>query len=335
MAVMPGRSDEFVRISRYLAPLTEGFAGAFQLTDDAAVIGPMAGRDIVTTTDTMVAGVHFIGDERPDLIAAKLLRVNLSDLAAMGAVPLAYLLNIALPDSIDDDWIKAFAAGLAADQSAFGITLAGGDSVATPGPPTLTITAFGTVETGQAIRRLGAQPEDVIYVSGTIGDAAVGLRSLHEEVAGLTSEMRDELIGRYRLPRPRVGLGQRLARLASAAIDISDGLAADLSHLLAASGVGAEVDAGAVPLSDAVRAVLDREPDLLTTVLTGGDDYELLFTVAPGYAARIVKIAADLSLPLTPIGRIVADRTLTITAPDGTEMHLARKGWVHGRDGRG
>lgn len=331
---MSSRSDEFARISRYLAPLTEGFAGAFQLTDDAAVIAPMPGRDIVATSDTMVSGVHFIGDERPDLIAAKLLRVNLSDLAAMGATPLAYLLNIALPDLIDDDWIKSFTSGLSADQSAFGITLAGGDSVATPGPPTLTVTAFGTVETGRAIRRSGAQPEDIIFVSGAIGDAAIGLRALHEEVAGLTSDSRGELIGRYRLPRPRVGLGLRLVGLASAAIDISDGLAADLSHLLAASGVGAEVNATDVPVSDAARTVLDHEPDMLTTVLTGGDDYELLFTVAPGYAARIVKISADLSLRLTPIGRVVADLGLRITAPDGTDLPLVRKGWVHGQGGK-
>ncbi len=328
---MPDRSDEFVRISRYFAPLTEGFPGAFGLTDDAAVIAPMPERDIVVTTDTMIAGVHFIGDERPDLIAAKLLRVNLSDLAAMGATPLAYMLNIALPASIGDDWLRAFAEGLAADQAAFAVTLAGGDSVTTPGPSVLTITAFGTVEAGRAVRRSAAQVEDIVYVSGTIGDGAIGLKLLHDEVPGLSPDKRDELIGRYRLPRPRIGLGLRLVGLASAAIDISDGLAADLMHVLAASGVGAEIDAASVPLSDAARAVLDREPDLLATVLTGGDDYELLFTVAPGYAAKIVKIATDISLPLTPIGRIVADRELHITAPDGTEMQLARKGWVHGR----
>ncbi|MDH3228452.1 MAG: thiamine-phosphate kinase [Alphaproteobacteria bacterium] len=327
---MSDRSDEFMRIARYLAPLTEGFAGAFQLTDDAAVIAPMADRDIVVTTDTMIAGVHFIGDERPDLIAAKLLRVNLSDLAAMGAMPLAYTLNIALPDSIDDDWLQAFAEGLAADQAAFAITLAGGDSVTTPGPLALTITAFGTVGVGQAIRRSGAQAGDIVYVSGTIGDGAIGLKLLHEEVAGLTPDRRDELIGRYRLPRPRINLGLRLVGLASAAIDISDGLAADLTHVLEASGVGAEIDAAAVPLSDAARTVLDRAPDLLAIVLTGGDDYELLFTVAPGYAAKIVKIATDLSLPLTAVGRIVADRALHIAGPDGTEMQLSRKGWVHG-----
>jgi thiamine-monophosphate kinase len=313
-----------------LAPLTEGFAGAFGLTDDAAVIAPMADRDIVVTTDTMVAGVHFIGDERPDLIAAKLLRVNLSDLAAMGATPLAYMLNMALPNSIGDSWLQSFVKGLAADQAAFAIALAGGDSVATPGPLALTITAFGTVEVGQAIRRSAAQPEDIVYVSGTIGDGAIGLILLHEEVEGVSADKRDELIGRYRLPRPRVGLGLRLVGLASAAIDISDGLAADLMHILDTSGVGAEIDATAVPLSDAARTVLDRQPDLLATVLTGGDDYELLFTVAPGYAAKTVRIANDLALPLTPIGRIVANRELHIAGPDGTEMQLPRKGWVHG-----
>lgn len=327
---MPGKSDEFVRIARYFAPLTEGFPGAFGLTDDAAVLSSMADRDIVVTTDTMIAGVHFIGDERADLIAAKLLRVNLSDLAAMGATPLAYVLNIALPDSIDDDWVQAFVEGLAADQAAFGITLAGGDSVATPGPLTLSVTAFGSIESGQAIRRSGAQAEDIVYVSGTIGDAAIGLRLLHDEMAGVSPDRRDELIGRYRLPRPRIGLGLRLVGLANAAVDVSDGLAADLVHILDASGVGAEINAASVPLSDGVRAILDMEPGLLTTVLTGGDDYELLFTAAPGYAARVVKIAADLSLPVTAIGRIVADPGLRITGPDGTEMRLPRKGWVHG-----
>ncbi len=327
---MPGKSDEFTRIARFFAPLTEGFPGAFGLTDDAAVIAPMADRDIVVTTDTMVAGVHFIGDERPDLIAAKLLRVNLSDLAAMGASPLTYVLNIALPDSIDDDWVKVFVAGLAADQAAFAVTLAGGDSVATPGPLTLTITAFGSVETGRAIRRSGARDEDIVYVSGSIGDAAIGLKLLHDEVAGLSPDRRDELIGRYRLPRPRIGLGLRLVGLANAAIDISDGLAADLTHILDASGVGAEINAASVPLSEGVRTVLQNEPELLATVLTGGDDYEILFTVPPGYAARVVKIASDLSLPLTPIGRIVPAGGLRIAAPDGTELHLPRKGWVHG-----
>lgn len=323
------RSGEFERIARFFAPLTEGFPGAFGLTDDAAVIAPMAGRDIVVTTDTAVSGIHFMGDDSPGVIAARLLRVNLSDLAAMGASPLAYTLNIALPGDVNDDWIAAFSQGLRADQEAYSIALAGGDSVSTPGPLTLTITAFGTVAAGRALRRSGAQPEDIVYVSGTIGDAALGLRILSDGGGSLDDDQRDELIGRYRLPRPRVGLGSRLLGLATAAIDVSDGLAADLEHILAASGVGAEIDAATVPLSRAARAVLDADPGLIESVLTGGDDYEILFTVAPGYAGRIAALASDLDLPLTPVGRIVKGAGLRIAGAEGDELTLSRKGWQH------
>ena len=240
----------------------------------------------------MVAGVHFLGDEAPGLIAAKLLRVNLSDLAAMGATPLAYTLNLALPDGIGDDWLKAFADGLMADQRAFDISLAGGDSVSTPGPATLTVTAMGSVETGTALRRAGAQAGDIVYVSGTIGDGALGLKLLRGELAGLSEEHADELIGRYRLPRPRIGLGVRLAGLASAAIDISDGLAADLAHILDASATGAEIEAATVPLSAPPQGRWSRDAGCMETILTGGDDYELLFTAAPGYAGRVAALAA-------------------------------------------
>lgn len=359
---MTAHLGEFERIAQILAPLAEGFPGALGLTDDAALIAPPPGRELAVTTDTMVEGVHFIGDEPPGLIAAKLLRVNLSDLAAMGAAPLAYWLNMSLPAATGDDWLRAFAAGLAADQRAFDIALAGGDSTGTPGPVCLTLTAMGSVPQGRALRRGGAGEGDIVYVSGSIGDAALGLKILkgrpsyaeaseglpsyaeasegrkasedrkasEGSLADLSEEDKGELVGRYRLPRPRVGLGLRLVGMASAAIDISDGLAADLGHILDASGVGAEIEATAVPLSEAARNVLDRAPELLTTVLSGGDDYELLVVMAPGYAGKVERIANDLSLPLTPIGRIVADRKLTITGPDGTEMELPRKGWVHG-----
>lgn len=327
---MPGRRGEFERIAQFFAPLTQGFPGALGLTDDAALITPPPGRDLAVTTDTMVAGVHFIGDEPPGLIAAKLLRVSLSDLAAMGATPLAYTLNIALPDSIDDDWLRAFADGLAADQRAFDISLAGGDSVSTPGPMTLTITAFGSVETGRALRRSGAQEGDIVYVSGSIGDGALGLRVLRGELTGLSKAHADELIGRYRLPRPRVGLGARLLGLASATIDISDGLAADLGHVLEASGMGAEIDAATVPLSPPATKALSADLSVMETILTGGDDYELLFTAAPGYAGRVAALARDLSLPLTPIGRITADGGLGVLGADGETKVLARRGWTHG-----
>lgn len=324
------RSGEFERISKFFAPLTEGFPGAFGLTDDAAVIAPMEGRDIVVTTDTAVAGVHFPCDESPGLIAAKLLRVNLSDLAAMGASPLAYTLNVALPAEVDDDWLGAFAQGLRNNQEAFSLTLAGGDSVSTPGPLTLTITAFGTVAANGALRRSGAQLDDVIYVSGTIGDAALGLKLLRGELNGIDDVQRDELVGRYRLPRPRIGLGSRLLGLATAAVDVSDGLAADLEHVLSASGAGAEIEAGMVPLSQGASALLSADGGLIETVLTGGDDYEILFTVAPGYAGRIAALASDLDLQLTAIGRIVEGPGLYVRGLDGRELMLPRKGWQHG-----
>jgi thiamine-monophosphate kinase len=328
---MADRGNEFDRIARYFAPLTQGFPGAFGLTDDAALISPPPGRDLAVTTDTMVAGVHFLGDEAPGLIAAKLLRVNLSDLAAMGATPLVYTLNIALPDSIDDGWLKAFAEGLAADQRAFDISLAGGDSVSTSGPVCLTVTAIGSVEAGKALRRSGARAGDLVYVSGTIGDGSLGLKILRGELAGLSEEHTSELVGRYRLPRPRVGLGARLAGVASAVIDISDGLAADLSHILDAAGAGAEIEAATVPLSAPAAAALAGDAGLIETILTGGDDYELLFTVAPGYAGRVAALAGDLALPLTPIGRITAGGGLQVTGVDGEALRLGRRGWEHGK----
>jgi thiamine-monophosphate kinase len=347
---MPGGLGEFGRIAQFFAPLAEGFPGALGLIDDAALITPPPGRELAVTTDTMVAGVHFMGDEPPGLIAAKLLRVNLSDLASMGAAPLAYTLNIALPDSIDDDWLKAFAEGLAADQRAFDISLAGGDSVSTPGPACLTVTAMGSVEAGRALTRAGARDGDIVYVSGTIGDAALGLRAMRGELTGLGEEQAHELIGRYRLPRPRVGLGQRLIGLASAAVDISDGLVADLGHVLDASGrvvaklaagalrgeaagegaaLGAEIEAATVPLSAAAAAALRGDAGLMETILTGGDDYELLFTVAPGYAGRVEALAKDLDLPLTPVGRITKGGGVRVIGPDGEPMRFAKAGWEH------
>jgi thiamine-monophosphate kinase len=326
---MTGKSGEFERIARIFAPLAEGFPGAFGLTDDAALVTPGAGRELVVTTDTMVAGIHFIGDEDSGEIAAKLLCVNLSDLAAMGAAPLAYMLNIALPGDIDDAWLERFSAGLERIQSSFAVALAGGDSVATPGALTLTITAFGEVASGQALRRSGAEAGDIVYVSGTIGDAALGLKALRGELTGLSSEHSNELIGRYRLPRPRVELGTRLAGSASAAIDVSDGLAADLGHILEASGVGAEIDAAAVPLSEPAAAALRNDAGLMEVILTGGDDYELLFTVAAGGESRVAALSSELSLPLTAIGRIISGGGLTVVAGNGEPMILARRGWEH------
>lgn len=326
---MPAKSGEFSRIARFFAPLAAGFPGALGLSDDAALIRPQVGYDLVVTTDTIVAGVHFIGDEPPGAIAAKLLRVNLSDLAAMGAVPRFYTLNIALPPEIDDAWLAAFAEGLGADQAAFGIVLAGGDSVSTAGPVTLTVTAFGEVTAGKALLRSGATAGDSVFVSGTVGDAALGLMILRGDLDLPDDEARRHLTGRYWRPLPRVRLGPRLTGLASAAIDVSDGLVADLGHIVAASGVGAIVHAASLPLSPAARRCVEERPELLETCLGGGDDYEILFT-APGAARPAIEtLARDLDLPITEIGRVVGEFGVQVIDAGGQEVAVAHAGWEH------
>jgi thiamine-monophosphate kinase len=324
------KTGEFERIATFFAPLAAGFPGALGLTDDAAILRPAEGAELVVTTDTIVAGVHYIGDEPPGLVAQKLLRVNLSDLAAKGARPVAYTLNIALPPELEDAWLERFCAGLAADQQRFGIALAGGDSVATPGPVTLTITAFGEIAAGGMLRRSGARPGDRIYVSGTIGDGALGLKVLRGRLAGIAASQRDALVERYRLPQPRVACGARLVGIAHAAMDISDGLVADLGHIADMSGVAAVVEAASVPLSTAAAAALEIEPEMRDAVLGGGDDYELLYTAPPDAASSMAAPAAELGLPLTAIGRIEAGRGVRVVDAAGAEIALARAGYTHG-----
>jgi thiamine-monophosphate kinase len=314
---------EFDFIAHRLRPLATA-AGALDLTDDAALLDLAPGQQLVLTKDAMVAGVHFLADDPPGQIAQKLLRVNLSDLAAMGAAPLGYLLALARAKTIGDDWLAGFCAGLAADNAAFGISLLGGDTVATPGPLTLSLTAIGAAPAGAALLRRGAAPGDDVWVSGTLGDAALGLRVLQGEL-DVTEPARAFLIERYRLPRPRLALGQALRGLASAAIDVSDGLVADLGHILEVSGVGAEVHAGALPLSDAARGL----PGARDAALSGGDDYELLFTAPPERRAAIGALARRLDLPLSRIGAIRAEPGLLILDETGRELAVRRTGWQH------
>jgi len=298
-------SDEFTRIARFFAPLAAGFPGAYGLTDDAARLELEPGEAAIVTTDALVAGVHFIGDEAPALIARKALRVNLSDLAAKGARPLGYTLAAVLPSAIDDAWLADFVDGLAADQAEFGISLMGGDSVATPGPLTLSITALGAVR-GAMLRRAGARPGDRVWVSGTLGDAALGLAVLRGRGPGLDDAARAYLTDRYRLPRPRLALGRGLAGLATAGLDVSDGLVADLGHIAATSGVGALIERDRLPLSSAAAAAVAADPGAWAAVLGGGDDYELLFTVPQEKHDIMVKAASAAGTPVTIIGEIVA-----------------------------
>lgn len=329
MAERPKRG-EFERIADFFAPLAAGFPGAFGLTDDAAVIAPRPGHELVVTTDTIVAGVHYVGDEAPELVAAKLLRVNLSDLAGKGAVPLAYTLNVAFPAALEDDWIAAFTQGLAADQAEFGIALAGGDSVSTPGPVTLTLTAFGELPAGSMLRRNGAKPGDTVYVSGSIGDGALGLLIARGGLTTLDPADRTMLLDRYRRPQARVALGPRLRGIAHASADISDGLVADLGHIADTSGVAAQIDAADVPLSAAARRAVQGDPALLTTVLTGGDDYELIFTAPADSATALEAPAQETGVPITAVGRIEAGHGVSLIDAAGAPIALARQGYTHG-----
>ena len=325
---LPG---EFELIERFFAPLAASAPGAIGLRDDAALIDLPPGHQLVVTADALVAGVHFRDDDPADLVARKALRVNVSDLAAKGARPYAYFLTVAFSPSVDGAWVERFAAGLAADQAEYGLALMGGDTTATPGPTTLSITALGLVRDGLFLRRAGAAAGDQVFVSGTVGDGALGLRVLDGRLNGLSEANRRFLIERYQLPRPRPALGLALAaeRLASAALDVSDGVAADLGHLAEASNLGAVIEAARLPLSPAARAAVTADPSLWGLIVSGGDDYEIMFTAAPDKVGAVAGLARGLDLALTPIGRMEPGKGVRVLEPAGAVMALERTGYRH------
>lgn len=318
----PAPLGEFERIGRFFRPLAA--PGALGLTDDAALLAPAPGHVLVVTADALVEDVHFRAADPPDLVARKMLRVNLSDLAAMGARPLGYVMTTALPRRCGTDWLAGFSAGLAADQAEFGIGLLGGDSVATPGPITLSLTAFGEVPVGQAIRRNGARPGDGVFVTGTVGDGALGLCALQ---GGLPEDLSDAdrafLADRYLLPRPRTAVGPALRGVATAMLDVSDGLVGDLGHIAQTSGVGAEIERDRVPLSPAARAAVTRDSALWGAILGGGDDYELLFT-ARTEAPDVVR-----GVPVHRIGRVVAGAGVRVLDDAGRSVTVPGSGYRH------
>jgi thiamine-monophosphate kinase len=318
---------EFERIRRFFAPLAG--PGALGLLDDAALIDCGAGRRLVVTADAIVEGVHYLPDDPPELVARKLLRVNLSDLAAMGARPLQYLLTTALPAARGADWVAAFARGLEEDQRRFQVSLLGGDSVATPGPAALSLTAIGEVAAGMEIRRSGALVGDLVWVSGTVGDAYLGLAVLRGAFSQLAPEHRAGLVHRFRIPEPRVELGPRLTGIAHAMIDVSDGLLADLGHICETSQVSARVELEALPLSAAARAIADRQGHLRASLATGGDDYELLFTAHAGATKAIKELSLGLGLPITVIGSIERGEGVRLVDSEGRALAVDHAGYRH------
>jgi thiamine-monophosphate kinase len=326
---MANRPGEFDLIKSLLAPLAKTFPGAMALTDDAAVFAPRAGHEVVVTKDAVVAGVHFLTTESPEAIAARALSVNLSDLAAMGATPTTYFMALMLPEELDADWLGRFTGQLAAQQEAYGIALAGGDTVSTPGPLAITITALGEVPAGTALIRGGACSGDDIYVSGCIGDATLGLALLKKDLAIADENDRRALIARHRTPMPRLRLGQSLRGLASAAIDVSDGLVADLEHICTASGVGAEVRLASIPLSPPARRLLTDGPAWFDKMLSGGDDYELIFSAPPASAGDISNAAREADVAISRIGQITERRELRWIDENGQPRIFASGGWKH------
>jgi thiamine-monophosphate kinase len=304
------RLSEDEIIAKLFAPLA-GVAG-LGLADDAACLVPPLGQDLVLTSDMITAGVHFFADDPPDAIAAKALRVNLSDLAAKAAQPLGFLLSLGLPGDWTLVWLEAFAAALGRDAAAYACPLLGGDTVKMLGPLTISITALGAVPRGRMVPRPGAKAGDRLYVSGTIGDAALGLRLRRGMPADagwigrLSAEAHDFLAARYLYPQPRLALCDALRAHARAAMDISDGLAGDLAKMLRLTGVTAEVAFADVPLSPAAREALALAPELASVILSGGDDYEILAAVPAQDSAAFEDKAAAAGCHMTAIGLVEA-----------------------------
>ena len=319
-------------IATYFRPLAT-HPGAFDLADDAAAIAPPPGCDLVLTTDGVISGVHFFPDDPAEAVARKALRINLSDLAAKGAAPLGFLLSIGLPSGLPADWLKDFARGLREDAEHYGCPLLGGDTDRSPGAITVYIAALGTVPHGAMVRRKGARPGDLVVATGTMGDAALGLLLRRDASAAgrwqLDAAMRDHLLGRYLLPQPRTAIAEALRRYASAAMDVSDGLAGDLAKLCRVSGVAADVAVADVPLSPAARQAVAAEPALIETILTGGDDFEVIATVAPDRFGALRQEAAAAGVTVTRIGAVRAGQGAHFRDTDGRALVFRRASYSH------
>lgn len=322
-------SGEDDLIARYFKPLATA-PGALGLTDDAAIL-QAGGDDVVVTTDAIVAGVHFLPDDPPDTVARKALRVNLSDLAAKGADPAGFVLTLALRD-VNEAWLAPFACALGEDADTFRCPLLGGDTVSTPGPAMISVTAFGRVPLGKMVKRSTARAGDVLVVSGTIGDAVLGLTILKGEGGPLDNDTaaRAGLVERYRIPQPRVALAHVVRDHASAAMDVSDGLMGDLAKLCDVSGVSAVVEAAALPLSGPARTWLSIDPSLIARLVSGGDDYEILCAVPENRLAAFQLAARSAGVPVSVIGRIVAGRSAPRLVDAGNrEIPLQRRSYSH------
>ena len=321
---------EFGRIRELLAPLASGLTGSYGLLDDAACLALGPDQELVISTDTIVEGIHYLGDEKPAEIAMKLLAVNLSDLAAKAARPVAYSLSMALSRDQDDQWVADFADGLRLQQERYDFHLIGGDSVKTKGPAILTVTIYGTVPKEGMIRRSGAADGDLVYVTGTIGDGALGLMAARGDFG--FGQGADYLAERYRKPTARVEMRDVLHSHASSSMDVSDGLAGDLAALAHASELGAELHSVRIPISDHAANLVSEDPALMNLILTGGDDYELLVTVSAENAAAFEAAAHSVKTPVAQVGKMTKDLArgdVRILDGQGSVLELDQLKYVH------
>jgi thiamine-monophosphate kinase len=322
---MSGEDSEFDHIRKRLAPLSADAAGAFNLSDDAALMKPRSGYEVVLTSDMLIAGVHFLDKDPAADIAAKALAVSLSDLAAMGADARYYMTSISWPAGVKAAQQDAFSEGLKAAQAEWGVTLIGGDTTVTPGPWTISVTAIGEAPQGASLTRAGAKPGEAVWVSGEIGGAGLGLA-----MAKGGKKKASALLKRYRRPEPRLALGRALRGLASSVIDVSDGLIADLGHIARVSGVGVRVEAESVPVPAEIRKeAAEVGAEALIAPLTSGDDYELAFTAPKTLSGRIQAIAERLGLPLTQIGETTDEEGVRLVEASGVELPIESPGFTH------
>lgn len=312
--------DEFEVIEKIFRPLAKKGPPAFNLENDTAIYSPPRGYDLVLTKDVVIEAVHFPADSKPEVAARRLLASNLSDLAATGAKPVGYLLGIMGSKKTDETWLKKFASALKAEQEKYKITLFGGDTTSGSKSLCLSLTAIGIVPKGKGLSRKGAKAGDVLFVSGTIGDAHLGLRGILGK-----GPRNDFLISRFENPEPRLDLGQGLIGLASATVDISDGLVADAGHIGEASRVGVEIDLTRVPISTQAKKTGASIKDLISA----GDDLELAFSVAKGKVERITQLASNLGLPLTEIGRFVKGRGVRVLDQNRQKVDIKKPGYRH------
>ena len=324
---MTKKTNEFQIISEFFSPLAKEY-GSFNLQDDVALLVNKKNNEFIVSTDMLVGEVHFFSNDKAEDIASKSIRVNISDIVSKGGVPKYFFISIALPKHINDSWIKSFAKGLALEQKKFNISLMGGDTVSTSGPLTINIVCIGSIKKNKLIRRNSAKPGDDLYVTGEIGSAKIGLEIIKNNIVAKGNK-KNYFIKKYRFPDPKNLLGPKLINLASSSIDISDGLISDLNHICLASNVRAQINYSLLPVSPFISNLKIAENKLVSILLNGGDDYEILFTSKSGNYEKIINLSKSLEVNITKIGSIVDGEGIEVFDNESKKIDIILDGYKH------